>query len=310
MTELIHAQLHGFRSITRTQYVTLAHCNILTGANGSGKTALFEALHLAYSHLNPPNPAIPELYETNVLEVHQAAVSLQYDNEADPVTIAFQTTHRDAPLTPTGVSGAGARDPDHFRGSQFYNFATLGAVPFTGEERALPNRLTHNGSNLPAHLRYLKRKHPGIYNSIVDECSAVSPTIFSDRPTAGHDHIATMPSGHLRLLAVITALHPIPEYQGGIIAIENGASDLSYPALQAIFKRANSPQSPQNVIVSMSDRLIDLAQDGHVLVASTDGRSTKIRSANTRAAEHHLERGFSMSDIVNQRLFEQPVPNY
>lgn len=347
MPELDTITVEGFKSIASITKLNLGAINVVIGPNGSGKSnfiGVFSFLHaIREGHLQEyvtkAGGADKVLHfgskVTKKLHIHisfQAGVN-QYEIELQPTDAdeLVPTSEKvyfwrkklyDQPYYDSlfkvgkeaGISAdttkIGRYVRTHLDSWRLYHFHdTSASAPMKKTADLNDNRyLRPDGSNLPAFLYYLRKKHESSYNLIRRTVQQMAP-FFDDfqleplklnadkirlewlhKGSNSYFDASSLSDGTLRFIALATLFLQPQSYRPSVILVDEpelGLHPFALALLASLIKQAST--KTQVIISTQSSLLLDHFQPEDVLVSDRVDGGTQFRRLDSSTLERWLQ---------------------
>ena len=348
MPALDSITIKGFRSIHSIENLALGEVNVLIGPNGSGKSNFIGALSFLQavrtgrlqSYVRRAGGAEKLLHfgssETDAITIH-----VLFENQVNQYEIKLEPTDTDT-LYPYGESvyywhkaaysapfqsplqarqnEAGISDSDsrgiathvrrHLRSWRLYHFHDTGsAAPMKRTADVNDNRrLRPNGSNLPAILYLLRKKHRRYYRVIRDTVRLAAP-FFDDfvmePDELNEDKIrlewthkgmddyydaSSLSDGTLRFMALATLFLQPEQFRPSVILLDEPELGLHPYAITLLASMIHSvSEETQVILATQSSILLDHFDPEEVLVADRVKGGTQLRRLDPESLEIWLQ---------------------
>ena len=181
--------------------------------------------------------------------------------------------------------------------------------------------LRPDGSNLPAYLRFLKKKYPSNYTIIVDEVRGVAPFIneFQLEPNSENEKtirlewihklseqyfdISSLSDGTIRFICLATLLLQPARERPSIILLDEPELGLHPYAISILASMVKSAATETQIIIStQSSLLIDDFEAEDILVTELENGATTLARLQSSELEEWLE-DYSLGELWEKNHF-------
>ena len=348
MPALDSITIKGFKSIRSIENLALGEVNVLIGPNGSGKSnfigalSFLEAVRTAHlqSYVRRAGGAEKLLHfgssETDSLTIHvlfenqvnQYEIKLEPTDTdtlypysecvyfwnkpaySTPYVLPLQAHQNEAGISESGSGRIATHVRRHLRGWRLYHFHDTGsAAPMKRTADVNDNRrLRPNGSNLPAILYLLWKKHRGCYRVIRDTIRLAAP-FFDDfvlepdelnedkirlewthRGVDDYYDASSLSDGTLRFMALATLFLQPEELRPSVILLDEPELGLHPYAITLLASMIHSvSEETQVILATQSPILLDHFDPEEVLVADRVKGGTELTRLDAESLEMWLQ---------------------
>ena len=296
MPFISQVSLHGFRSINHTQHVLLDDLNVLIGPPGSGKTTFIDAIRLYVQTLTDPDHTLEPMYDPNLPEAYDAAISVFSPSNDAPNIVTFRKNPANGHLTAAAVSLPNQIDPAELGAVASYDFTTLGHLPFPNQDDIDHDVLAPDGANLPAFIQQLRESDPNRVTKIASIAARSNPETPKLLATPDTDYSSISP-GTLKAIALTTLFNLPYHSRPPFMTIETPESDQPPAFMPVLLSMAVAHHGPQLIFTTQNLSFINSCQPEHIIGVSHDGYGTSYQQPDSRYLHHRIRGGEQMADL-------------